>query len=623
MFAICSHARTRLGSRALRAVAQGPRAPLASAAKLPNVRPEGNEIAQLLYDTGTWAGLARKGKGSRKAKSSNQDRHRVNIVSQELCDDVVRYIGKTLERHRGCDLIDVFPGAGIWSKTLSDVLSPRSHLLLEPDIDYYRPYLGPLLERPGTKLLPESGIVWEQLSQVLNPTHLPHQVERRYAPHETPERNDTLLVTINLGMFPQRRFRAFESLASLVIYQLMSSIRPGALFQKYGLVRMLIWAENGEKDPLLPRTAQRRRKLAFEAEIATDHVCEIAGWGIEKTGWSRGSSWFRREQSLDHESVRLALERMRAAGLALPPGREPEHVVDYLARRKAGTLSADPIGTTYVSQRTYLADIEKMEAAFERGEFTKKDPEYKKLLQRRVLQRGAHRRSARVHDAVQIYMAAMDKWREAGRTGDAALRAEAEDLFREWSERVPSFDQSLSSELSVYRDNLHVLRQDPPVMNWDRRYVEPMTVRPDEFFPQVPLCLLDIQPKAAAPVLRDMGPGSTRGGDIFDLVLRSLIGRHADGVQRSLNLMLPGAAEGVLPHCPSLTDPLCWGIPVTGPGAISTRCLNEQQLVELAEGWLKWPFRPDYAQLVSRSTIEDTTEESEEIMGNFGGSGID
>ncbi|KAL1842270.1 hypothetical protein VTJ49DRAFT_5655 [Mycothermus thermophilus] len=617
------HQQLQPASRALRAVAHSQRATLAAASKLPNIRPEGNEIAQVLYDTGAWAGISRTGKGSRKRKGTNQDRHRVNIVSQDLCDDVIKYIGKTLERHRGCDLIDIFPGIGIWSKTLSDVLSPRSHLLLEPDVDFYRPFLRPLLERPGTKLLPESGIVWEQLSQVLNPTHLPHQTERRYTPQETPERNDTLLVTLNLGMFPQRRFRNFESLASLVIYQLLSSIRPGALFQKYGLVRMLIWAENGEKDPLLPRTAQRRRKLALDAELSTDYVCEIAGWGIDKTGWSRGSSWYRREQSIDLESIRLALARMREGGFSLPPGREPDHVLDYLAREKAGTLSKDPMGTTYVSQKSYRAEIEELQAAMERGEFTKKDPEFKKLQMKQIMLRGRQKRWNRVLEAVQVYIAAMDKWRKAAETGDAALRAEAEKLFEEWSSRVPSFDNSLSSELGVYRDNLHVVRQDPPVMNWDRRFVEPMTVQPEEFFPPVPLCLLDVQPKAAAPVFRDMGPGSTRGGDIFDLVARHLIGRHADGVQRSLNLMLPGAGDGVLPHCPSLTDPLKWGVPVTGPGAITARCLNEQQLVEIAEGWLKWPFRPEYGELVSKSMMEDNTEETDEVMGNQGGGGAE
>ncbi len=565
-----------------------------------------NDLARKLFDTGNWGG----GRAARPGVT-NADRHRVNLVSETLADDIIKYIGPTLDRHKGCDLIDVFSGSGVWSTALHDRLQPRSHLLLEPDMDYYRPFLEPLLERPGTKLLPESGIVWDQLNKVLGPTHLPHQVERKYTAADTPERNDTLLVTMNLAMHPKRKFRSFDSIVQLVLFQLISSIRPGALFQKYGLVRLLLWIPDLEKNPLLPRTVQQRKKMAVEAELSTDYVCEIAGGELEDSVTAtRSVPWFSRDESMDLESTIRTRARMQEAGYVLPPGREPLHVVKAAEMEEAGREAVlDP---ERMPRRAAMQQLKEMEEAVAEGKIEHGTDDYKTWRRLVSVRKNLTTRSHFVVKMLKERDAATQAFLDAG--DDPELLAAAKQRCDAWSDEIDKLEKTVQTEIRLCRDNLHVLQQEPPVMNWDRRYVEPLRARPDEFYPRVPCSLLDIQPKAAAPLLRDMGPGSTRGGDTFDLIMRGMNQRFAEAVPKLLDTIYSGAGDGVAPRCPSLQDPRVGGSPLPRSGGLSARTLTQAQLIELGEAWLSWPFRPSYQELVSR-TLEDFGDDDMEESG--------
>ncbi|KAL2131700.1 hypothetical protein VTI74DRAFT_4719 [Chaetomium olivicolor] len=595
MFAVRSHVRTTSFSGARRCYAS-------VAARPPNLRTASNEVARKLRDEGKFADF-------RSRKGKNQDRYRVNIVSEQLCDDVINYIKPTLARHEGCDLVDIFPGAGVWSSALNKALSPRSHLLLEPDEEFYKPFLAPLLEKPGTRLVPESGIVWEQLHKVLNPSLLPHQVERKYSPDETVPRNDTLLVTLNLSMYPKRKFRTFDSLTQLVLFQLIASIRPGALFQKYGLVRLLIWLADHEKSAVVPRTVQRRKKMAVETELATEYICEIAGSDTAESLSSQHTSLYRRDQALDLESMELAAQRMKQAGYAIPEGREPEHVVEY------GALDRSKLPNRLKLDRPNIAEYERLKAASEAGHIVKGMPEFERYKTLRHWMSWHKKRGGNIEEMLRERDAAVRAYVEAG--SDEAALARALEAGAAWGDKLDSLEDSIRSEVLLHRDNMHVLRQDRPVLSWDRRYVEPLRVRPHEFFPQVPCALLDIQPKSAARVLRDMGPRSTRGGDNFDLILKGLMQHSVDPVYKALNRIYSGA-DGIIPYCRSLIDPALGGSPLSGSGALSSRSLAEHQLVDIAEAWMKWPFKPAYSDLVSR-TVEDMDDDfSDDPTGNIG-----
>ncbi|KAJ0158115.1 hypothetical protein CTA2_12257, partial [Colletotrichum tanaceti] len=292
--------------------------------------------AEQLAATGIWqtrvdrikeakADKASKEKGApktKKIKGPMGDKARVNIVSEKLCDDIIKYIGPSLERHRGCDLVDINPGAGLWSRQLNDFLEPRSHTLMEPDADLYAPFLRPLLDRPNTQLLEQSGIVWKELSDVLERLESQKEAARACRPEATQERNDTLLVTANLSYYPKKRYRLFGSVTQLVLYQLLNSIRTSSLFQRYGLVRMLVWTGPDEPRKLLPKTIQERRKVGIEAELSCEWVTEVVGRDDKVV--SNESAWFLRDRWLELDSARAVAARMKEAGAAIPEGREHE-----------------------------------------------------------------------------------------------------------------------------------------------------------------------------------------------------------------------------------------------------------------------------------------------------------
>jgi hypothetical protein len=240
-------------------------------------------------------------------------------------------------------------------------------------------------------------------------------------------------------------------------------------------------------------------------------------------------------------------------------------------------------------------------------------PQHQRLKSIEYLRNTIMWRSASIVELIREHNTAVNAYLDAG--DDKEKLEKASELCQAWSDKVK--DHGHRGELMLQRDNMHLLRNNPPILNWDRRYVEPLLAHPDEFFPKTSCALLDIQPKAAASVLRDMGPNSNRGGDIFDLILRSLVQRSTDGVSKSLEIIAAGAGDGIVPHCKSLVDPALGGSPIRGLGEISSRSLNETQLIEITERWMKWPFRPTYPELVSR-TVEDFADEDEEgIMGNM------
>lgn len=51
------------------------------------------------------------------------DVKRVNIFLEKFCDDVLGYMKfGLLERYKGCDIIDINFGVGLWSRKLNDLL---------------------------------------------------------------------------------------------------------------------------------------------------------------------------------------------------------------------------------------------------------------------------------------------------------------------------------------------------------------------------------------------------------------------------------------------------------------------------------------------------------------------
>lgn len=263
----------------------------------------------------------------------------------------------SLLKHTGCDIIDVNPGAGVWSSAIHDLLKPRTHILMEPDSSLYKPLLQPLLDAEGStyKFIPKSGTVWGHLQNVLTPQMLPHQEDLNTGDPRLDKPNDTLLFIANLGWYPKKPYRAFPSITTLVLYQLLGAVRAHSLFQRYGLIRMLIWAADEEKSLVLPKTISKRRKMSIEAEACSD-IVEVASSTVENTR-------FQREQHLTLQSSHAVFKRMEEAGITMPKNRQGP------AQIKAKDLGDQTSDGEAWATRDYYQELQDYERRFAAGEF--------------------------------------------------------------------------------------------------------------------------------------------------------------------------------------------------------------------------------------------------------------
>ncbi|GJN71190.1 hypothetical protein PLICBS_005252 [Purpureocillium lilacinum] len=567
----------------------------------PKAKPPASDVARRLDKTGVW-----RRTGGRK-KVTAAEPWRVNVVSEGLCDDILSYVGPSLERHRGCDLVDLNPGAGVWSRKLHDLLRPRRHVLMEPDAELYRPFLEPLLAEDGVRLLPRSGIVWRDLLDVIRGDELAGQRDRATPPGSEPARNDTLLVTANLSMFPKKAFHGFDSVSTMVMYQLMSSIRTSSLFQQYGLVRMLVWVNDEDKRRLLPRAIHRRKRSAFEAELSCEWIHEVAGLdaGVEDRNALR-------DEWINVESGCRTLERMAAQGLVMPAGRE---TAVYKSLRADPSLMGQRLAG--VRPPTVSRPFKQELQDLERGLSSSSDDDataskrLKALRQREKYDQGdaaLYLDLLREHEAVAALAA------KPGTSADDVARADAA-----WNERIDNLKKNARNEFNALRDSLHLFRQDPPALLWDRRAYEPLAARADDFFPAAPSALLDIQPKAMHPLLRQHGPGTSRAGETSEAMLRFWFHHTLQPIGRAMEGLWVGFGD-LAGRCPSVRDPARGGSIVTGHGAVTVRAMNEAQWVEILQAWMDWRFRPTYAQLLARLAVaDDDADVDDEVRGAAAG----
>jgi mitochondrial transcription factor 1 len=519
----------------------------------------------------------------------------------------------SLQKHIGCDIIEVNPGIGLWSERLHNFLRPRTHILLEPDNCMYQPILQPLLDAPGStyQLIPKSGLVWGHLEKVFTKEYLPHQEPLSRGDPRLEERNDTLLFVANLGRYPRKGYRGFSSIANLVLYQLMSAVRNHSLFQRYGHVRMLIWIANDERDTLLPQTVSLRRKSAIEAEISCEKIQEIAS--------SAGSGEiFPREPALEFERTRLVYEKMKQAGITIPIGRESSILKEIMTGKVRGEQDE--------FTPKFAEELEELEARYANGELGDwgeefhdaafrglqrmprkgESPQLNRLKTLRYHFKSRKQKFDKLHDLKCEYNGVFAMQQEVYKTRDPKERQALEEVLKkrtdDWQKGANNITPSERETLFAQLDNIRIFETDPPTLMWDRRDFEPLKVHPAEFRPQREMCLLDIQPKPLWPILQEDFPVNF---DVLEFIITQLFIIPTQSIRRGLSALAPGAYDYLIAECPSLTDPTKGGS--LDVDQMSVRRLTQDMLKEITEAWVRWPFKPTRFEIMSQlgSTIYD------------------
>ena len=584
----------------------------------------------------------------------------------------------SLLKHAGCDIIDINPGAGIWSSAIHNLLKPRNHYLMEPDSVLYTPLLQPLLDAEGStyKLIPKSGAVWGHLNTLLTPETLPQQKEYAPGDPELDKPNDTLLVMANLGWHPRKPFRAFPSISLLVVHQLLSAVRAHSLFHQYGLIRMLIWVADEEGKTVLPRTINVRRKTAIEAEVSCSDIFEIASASVENQ--------FRRDEHLNIESSRRALQRMEEAGITTPAGRETSYqlkaaespdkqtsgedsevrrdwqdeIQDLEKRFAAGEFAIFAESETSVlnpewkrlcylrklqedrnktpGKRKLLAklveELEALEAKFAagnikrhilaetkasengRGKVQKHTPEYHRLLSLRSRKASDLGRGERSNPLFEEFEAILEMQAKV----KTLSGTKAEELQQEIEERTAGFNEQVESLAFGEKAAFRLRLDDRRTFNND----PPLLYWDRREAEPLKVHAHEFYPKQELCLL-DFHPqalwpvlrqGFPATYDIFEYLVSTMYISPTQSLKAALTATYPGAIEWLVEECPSLTDVRKGGSPDLD--FITVRCLTLEMLREIIEAWMRWPFRPDRFELMRRSGSTPHDPEEDERLGS-------
>ncbi|KAF2685659.1 S-adenosyl-L-methionine-dependent methyltransferase [Lentithecium fluviatile CBS 122367] len=538
---------------------------------------------------------------------------RTQIVSPDLCDDVIKYIGPTLERHKGCDILDLNPGAGLWSRKLHDFLQPRSHVLVDSSPEMWDRWLRPLLEAPGStyKLIQGDVTKIETITQLVEDGAFPHQQRVQPGEDGCQRPNDSLLVTGSLLWDPKLPGFGFDSMGKQLILQFAERAWSNQLFHVFGPVRSLFWMAHDAKS-IIPRSEMQRGKYDLFLDALTTNTEVVTG---EHTPRLAGRGTSGRTPQSELESLVGAMRRGRDRGMELPAHRR-ENVHDFaddIAKLTDGTgvmNSADML--EYLKEQEYsgksTAGIN-LESFIESYRVEKELEENPGMFQMERASPGARgrarvtaegKRVATLRASVTRAKKIASEIEKLTNLGEDIYKLECkimglEDGARKKAElaKLPIMEEELaagvnrlppahrSAVLSEIDDRL-AIRSPVPRLAWDSRPFEPLIMKPEEVWPPIAVSLVDSTP-------RPLTSGKTP--EWYDWLQDFAVGLFeipSISVHQALENLQHGASE-LVAKAPSLTDPKRGGR--LSMHNLRVRMLTVEMVEELCQAYREWPFR--------------------------------
>lgn len=134
-------------------------------------------------------------------------------------------MGDSLQKHKGCDILDINPGIGLWSQKLHDFLKPRSHILLEPSPEIFKEFLDPLVNAPDSKykLVSKDTKDLTSYRELVDEGMFPHQTRVNSTDPAAQDVNNTLLITGSFIWDPRLVGMGFDSMAKQLYHHFTSA----------------------------------------------------------------------------------------------------------------------------------------------------------------------------------------------------------------------------------------------------------------------------------------------------------------------------------------------------------------------------------------------------------------
>ncbi|KAJ8105268.1 hypothetical protein OPT61_g10282 [Boeremia exigua] len=568
-------------------------------------------------------------RGTKKKKSATTQHARPQIVSPDLCDDVLSYYGKSLEIHKGCDILDINPGAGLWSQKLHDWLQPRSHVLLEPNPDRYKTFLDPLLNAPGSKykLVQKDTNELEHYTQLIDEGVFTHQtrVDRDDAGRQ--ELNPTLLVTGMLVWDPVLPGMAFDSMAKQLYHLFSAAVRTNDQFHAYGRVRTLFWVGSDDFRNVIADTMATFNKANCILEMTQSMDIVV---NAPRTSRGTGKAASGRDMQYEIESVVKALQRGKESGMTLPAHREDTihkiaAEIDQLSEGSGRTSYAwlhdyllekyqqgiTPVGLlndatlqhhdhAIALQKKYpdidfeaMGNAKNAKVPRQRSFWTgRQDHPAREEAHNFSITKSADRAliakkmklEALADVGEQLYHAECSALRtQDGTEEKAKLLERITELDTQWGKLLNATAANYKAVPASIVDDRICLRAPPyPRIQWDRRPFEPLTMSPEEAWPPHRLALISSTPHA-----RPAGQTTDYYEWAHDFI-HALFTTPSLAISDALEKMQHGLSQ-IVESCPSITDPDKGGRMLMKHFRV--RMLTSEMIDELVTAYRDWPFK--------------------------------
>ncbi|KAG9760177.1 S-adenosyl-L-methionine-dependent methyltransferase, partial [Aureobasidium melanogenum] len=547
----------------------------------------------------------------------------VDVVSEPLCDHILDYLGPDLDKHKGCDIIDLHPGACLWSQKIHERLQPRRHLLLEPDERYLDPFIKPLLDQKDSayRHTTLSGAApkgyFDTYDKIFNDHLLPARDPLSGHDPRLREPNNSLLVIGNLV----RRYTDIRTgsnavaFPNLILHHLAEAAQTNIMFQRYGLVRVLLWLPDEIKASILPDSVLHRTGYSINLESAFD-IAEIVGSDrsqLSRTDLNKKSIHRQRQDQLDVWSARRVLKRMQSKGMAIPEHRRPEMHQKALDTDDESLSDYDPIrlpkdkslqaAVDYhekqLNEMAELAAIPRvkrkhLQPPTARFKLTSASQEYIKLFDQPTCRLW--------FDSWGLQLALEHEYSATKTKMPEEIRADLETRILAADKELSAiqekmFSRDVSKQMNVLIDELFALCRPDPMMAWDRRPFEPMTAADEEFWPRFPMRLVDLKPRAEA--LGDDLMNATEANHVRRGLLKAMFTHPSSPLLESVDRLGPGARDILGPE---FSDPAQGGR--MDPKHLLTKDITREQLVALTKAYIEWPFRPLGSEALEANEIE-------------------
>lgn len=563
-----------------------------------------------------------RGPVARNQKSATvHDRHRRDIFSEELCHEALTALrlSNGLPRRDACDIIQVNPGFARWTTMLHDTIRPRRDILVEPEWSVYKDVLDPLLHRKDSRyraaptlekaLDPSSGVMSSELLRSIKDL----TIEQRHS------ENRQLIIVANLvrkKLFSPTFVGSFAKLFLDQVYRATLEDTGLVKFHQHGLVKFLLWVDEEDRTSFLNTSAAQRSRLVRRLEAAY-HIRAIVSTEqsyetSQKRPWY-GVSVQSRDDVQTRDKLSKVLPKSRRPPLpkpetdVIPP--IPENL-DFLRSLPSKPRLVDRFLDMYDSlQKSNPEALAiamsgyalKTTSMWESAHMYRTIPEVKEFRKLLFRLRVAHNHYTRVDNLAQRQIKLEKELLH--------LRKDNPDdqtsYFARLEEMKPEFRSIIAAYNVFFKDDKHsyvkalddyrlLLHKSAP---WFARDFEPVFCRPDDFFPEKPMALLEFTPKVSF-VERVNSGDKLISFDYVNSISMDFPTSNVDHLIASLvGSKDSDAYNEFLDKLPSLTDPLHGGY--WDLSQVRCRTLSAEQIIDIALVYEAWPYRKDPTEMLA------------------------